>query len=86
MLDIMWCLKPITEAVQRLWRLTMRKLMGTRGEVAVVVLWEEETLPGYDESRFYPVVIGDIYEDRFEVLAKLGYGATSTIWLCRDRE
>ncbi|RMY93362.1 hypothetical protein D0862_09238 [Hortaea werneckii] len=46
---------------------------------------EEETVPNYDASRYYPVEIRDIFQGRYEVLGKLGYGATSTTWFCRDQ-
>lgn len=45
---------------------------------------EEETLPYYDPDEFYPVHIGDIFKDRYQVLGKLGFGANSTTWFCRD--
>jgi hypothetical protein len=45
---------------------------------------EEETLPHYDPEHFYPVAIGDVYHDRYQVAGKLGYGAHSTNWLCKD--
>ncbi|KAI6800960.1 hypothetical protein KC361_g2095 [Hortaea werneckii] len=45
---------------------------------------EEETVPNYNPSRYYPVQIRDIFQNRYEVLGKLGYGATSTTWFCRD--
>lgn len=45
---------------------------------------EEETLPGYIAERYYPVHIGQIFNSRYQVVTKLGFGATSTIWLCRD--
>ncbi|KAF5373633.1 hypothetical protein D9758_000811 [Tetrapyrgos nigripes] len=45
---------------------------------------EEETLPDYVATRYYPVTIGEIFQDRYQVVAKLGYGATSTVWLARD--
>ncbi|BAE58832.1 unnamed protein product [Aspergillus oryzae RIB40] len=45
---------------------------------------EEETLPHYKPEHYYPVKIGDIYQARYEVTGKLGYGAYSTSWLCRD--
>ncbi|OJZ91405.1 hypothetical protein ASPFODRAFT_41845 [Aspergillus luchuensis CBS 106.47] len=45
---------------------------------------EEETLPYYQPSHYYPVKIGDVYHTRYEVAGKLGYGAYSTSWLCRD--
>ncbi|KAB8202643.1 kinase-like domain-containing protein [Aspergillus parasiticus] len=45
---------------------------------------EEETLPHYNPEHYYPVKIGDVYQARYEVTGKLGYGAYSTSWLCRD--
>ena len=45
---------------------------------------DEETLPHYDPEQFYPVHIGDLFKDRYQVAGKLGYGAYSTSWLCRD--
>lgn len=45
---------------------------------------EEETLPYYKASHYYPVRIGDVYHTGYEVAGKLGYGAYSTSWLCRD--
>lgn len=45
---------------------------------------DEETLPHYDPKQFYPVHIGDVFNDRYRVSGKLGYGAYSTSWLCQD--
>ncbi|KAL6707078.1 hypothetical protein ACN47E_004830 [Coniothyrium glycines] len=45
---------------------------------------EEETLPDYIASRYYPVRIGEIFRARYQVVGKLGFGATSTVWLARD--
>lgn len=45
---------------------------------------EEETLPVYDPDEFYPVHIGDVFKERYHVLGKLGFGANSTTWFCRD--
>lgn len=47
-------------------------------------LMEEETLPHYKAEQYYPVKIGDVYRARYEVAGKIGYGAYSTSWLCRD--
>ncbi|KAL2854199.1 kinase domain protein [Aspergillus pseudodeflectus] len=47
-------------------------------------LIEEETLPHYNPAHYYPVKIGDVYQDRYQVAGKLGYGAYSTNWLCQD--
>ncbi|RHZ53664.1 uncharacterized protein CDV56_106989 [Aspergillus thermomutatus] len=45
---------------------------------------EEETLPDYIASRYYPVRIGEILQDRYQIVGKLGFGASSTVWLARD--
>ncbi|OAL46572.1 protein kinase [Pyrenochaeta sp. DS3sAY3a] len=54
------------------------------GRVSLEDKFDEEGLPRYHAERFYPVRIGDVYNDRYQILAKLGFGTTSTIWLCRD--
>lgn len=46
---------------------------------------EEEKLPFYIRQDYYPVHIGDIYQSRYEVVCKLGYGGFSTTWLCHDK-
>lgn len=45
---------------------------------------EEETLPWYSPEGFYSVEIGEVFQSRYQVIGKLGYGGYSTIWLCRD--
>ncbi|KAG6871840.1 hypothetical protein C0995_015879 [Termitomyces sp. Mi166 len=45
---------------------------------------EEELLDWYTPQSFYPVRIGDIIRSKYQVLYKLGYGTTSTLWICRD--
>ncbi|EGD94895.1 CMGC/SRPK protein kinase [Trichophyton tonsurans CBS 112818] len=45
---------------------------------------EEERFGNYVAECFYPVHIGEIFQSRYQVITKLGYGATSTVWLCRD--
>lgn len=47
---------------------------------------EEETIPGYIKSQYCPVRIGQIFENRYQVVGKLGFGVTSTVWLARDLE
>lgn len=47
---------------------------------------EEETIPGYVAARYYPVRIGEILGRRYQVVGKLGFGVTSTVWLARDLE
>jgi hypothetical protein len=45
---------------------------------------EEETVPNYCPERFYPVRIGEVLSSRYQVVGKLGFGTTSTVWLARD--
>lgn len=45
---------------------------------------EEEKWDFYSPELFYPVRIGEVFKSRWQVVGKLGYGAHSTVWLCRD--
>lgn len=47
---------------------------------------EEETVANYQADQYYPVELGNIFHSRYQVLAKLGFDTTSTVWLCRDLE
>ena len=45
---------------------------------------EEENWAWFKKGLFYPVRIGEVFQSRYQVLGKLGYGSRSTAWLCRD--
>ncbi|EEP75786.1 predicted protein [Uncinocarpus reesii 1704] len=45
---------------------------------------EEETLPAYKPESYYPAQLGQILKDRYQIVGKLGYGGSSTVWLSRD--
>jgi hypothetical protein len=45
---------------------------------------EEEELPDYQAHRFYPVRLGEVFQSRYQTVAKLGFGSSSTSWLARD--
>ena len=47
-------------------------------------LIEEEKLPCYHSKDFYPARVWQVLNSRYQVVGKLGYGAYSTVWLCRD--
>lgn len=47
---------------------------------------EEEKYPGYRAEKFYPVQLGGIFQSRYKMITKLGFGGPSTVWLCRDLE
>jgi hypothetical protein len=45
---------------------------------------EEECKPGYDPQHFYPVKLGDVLNEAYQVTVKIGHGASSTVWLAKD--
>ncbi|KAI0468193.1 kinase-like protein, partial [Xylaria cf. heliscus] len=46
--------------------------------------FEEETLPFYQKEEYYPMQIGQVVHGHYQVVSKLGFGTTSTVWLARD--
>ena len=53
-------------------------------KIATSQLIEEEILPNYLAERYYPVRIGELLKSRYQIVGKLGFGVTSTVWLARD--
>lgn len=47
-------------------------------------LVEEETLPKYNPDHWYPARLGEVLNHRYELVVKLGYGMTATVWLAKD--
>ena len=47
---------------------------------------DSENLENYEPGGFHPILVGDILHSRYRVVDKLGFGAWSTIWLCRDEK
>ena len=45
---------------------------------------EEETLPSYEPTSYYPVTPGHVFQNRYKTLTKVGWGTCSTVWLARD--
>lgn len=45
---------------------------------------EQEDINDYCKGGYHPVKIGDLYNTRYHVLRKLGWGHFSTVWLCWD--
>ncbi|KAL8980546.1 MAG: hypothetical protein Q9177_005848, partial [Variospora cf. flavescens] len=45
---------------------------------------EEEAYDNITKGRYYPVQIGDVIKERYQVLGKLGYGLGSTVWLANE--
>ena len=46
----------------------------------------EEGLPVYVAGGFHPGSPGETYHDRYQIIGKLGYGYTSTVWLAADKQ
>ncbi|KAF3689483.1 SRSF protein kinase 1 [Channa argus] len=45
---------------------------------------QQENPADYSIGGYYPVEIGEIFVDRYQVIKKLGWGHFSTVWLCWD--
>jgi hypothetical protein len=46
---------------------------------------EEEFFEQFKKGEYYAVNIGDLLDcDRYQVVGKLGFGRTSSVWLARD--
>lgn len=77
--------------LQRVWKPLLRRawrpLVFTKQSTVSIPAnekIEEETISGYLAARYYPVRVGQIFQDRYQVVGKLGFGITSTVWLARD--
>lgn len=46
--------------------------------------FEEENTPYYDPTRFYPAKLDSVLNGRYQLVTKVGYGTSSTIWLARE--
>ncbi|KAG6195329.1 hypothetical protein E4U50_000310 [Claviceps purpurea] len=44
-------------------------------------LVDEERLPGYNFRNYYPANPGDVLDDKYRLVSKLGWGSDSTVWL-----
>jgi hypothetical protein len=52
---------------------------------------EEERISDYDPARYCPIELGSTIEEPdtkelYTTLVKLGFGGTSTTWLCKERK
>jgi len=45
----------------------------------------EERLEKYDKGGYHPTNLGDIFNERYIVIGKLGWGIHSTVWLVEDQ-
>lgn len=47
---------------------------------------EDEGEDGYRPGGYHPVKIGEVYNQRYIVVKKLGWGHFSTVWMVRDKK
>lgn len=45
---------------------------------------EDEGIDDYNKGGYHTVHIGEVLNDRYVILQKLGWGHFSTVWLSRD--
>ncbi|CAG8890870.1 unnamed protein product [Penicillium egyptiacum] len=47
---------------------------------------DEERFEKFKQGQYYPANIGDVLISKYQIVGKLGFGSTSTVWLARDLE
>ncbi|KAL4914955.1 kinase-like domain-containing protein [Aspergillus aurantiobrunneus] len=47
---------------------------------------DEERFEQFKQGQYYPANIGKVISSKYQVIGKLGFGTTSTVWLARDLE
>jgi hypothetical protein len=47
---------------------------------------DEERFEQFKQGQYYPANIGDVFSSKYQIVGKLGFGVTSTVWLARDLE
>lgn len=47
---------------------------------------DDEGADGYRKGGYHSVTVGEVYNGRYTVVAKLGWGHFSTVWLCKDMQ
>ncbi|KAJ0419522.1 kinase domain protein [Aspergillus carlsbadensis] len=47
---------------------------------------DEERFEKFKQGQYYPANIGDVLSSKYQIVDKLGFGTTSTVWLARDLE
>jgi serine/threonine protein kinase len=77
----------IFQAAKNLFRRPLKPLQFPTAGYTIVgqnVLLEEQQFDEFKKGVYYPVNIGDVFASKYQVVGKLGFGVTSTVWLARD--
>ena len=45
-----------------------------------------EEMEDYKTDGYHPVILGEVYNNRYKVIQKLGWGYFSTVWLVHDKQ
>lgn len=81
-------LLPARSCYERLRAPTCLRVPESRRHMSAVKIHslriEEQTLFNYAKKKYYPVHPSELFHDRYRTIAKLGWGAYSTVWLTRD--
>ena len=77
-------LKASFEKLTRLKPLDFSSTMVKATTLPLDVPIEEEEVQDYHSRNFYPVKLGEIFNDTYQVVCKVGYGGNSTVWLARN--
>ncbi|OJD32243.1 protein kinase [Diplodia corticola] len=48
-------------------------------------LLEEDDVPGF-QKRYYPIMLGQVIQDRYQVVRKTYWDECGTVWFCRDQK
>ncbi|KAH7327607.1 kinase-like domain-containing protein [Rhizoctonia solani] len=64
-----------------------RKLTPTTTQIERAYLsgrLDEERIHKFDPTYWYPATVGQVLNESYKLVAKLGYGYSSTVWLAKD--
>lgn len=53
-------------------------------EPAGIIQFYEEDIKDYCIGGYHPVYLGDIFNKKYQIVKKLGFGKFSTVWLALD--
>jgi hypothetical protein len=70
------------QAVRSLFSLSLPRNSYAIGNSSSVL--SEENPGRYCDGGYHPVYIGEKFNNKYQIISKLGYGLYSTVWLAKD--
>ncbi|KAL2375830.1 hypothetical protein RJZ90_007876 [Blastomyces dermatitidis] len=58
-----------------------RRISNSRSHISKL---SEEPYQKYSSGGYHPTRLGDVFDEKYQVVRKLGYGQYSTVWLAQD--